>query len=100
MSIDESDARNINDEVLIEAACWRLRGYIRVGELASTHRLGKMRRLRMLEGQRAWKREASFDRIDTAAEVNAQRFRTSLFRTFLQQAVQSEMAPYSQRIHA
>ena len=75
----ESDARNINAEVLIEAACWRLREYLRAKELGSTDRLGQMRRLRMLEGQRAWKREASFDRIDPAAEVNVQRFRTSLF---------------------
>ena len=37
-----------------------------------------MRRLRMLEQQKAWKREAGFDRIDTAAEMDAQRFRTKL----------------------
>ena len=37
-----------------------------------------MRRLRMLEEQKAWKREAGFDGIDTAAEMDAQRFRTKL----------------------
>ena len=37
-----------------------------------------MRRLLMLEEQKAWKREVGFDRIDTAAEMDTQRFRTSL----------------------
>ena len=37
-----------------------------------------MHSLRMLEQQKTWKREADFDRIDTAAEMDAQRFRTSL----------------------
>ena len=46
-------------------------------ELAATHRLERMRRLRMLEEQNAWKREAGFDRIETAAEMDAQRLRTS-----------------------
>ena len=36
-----------------------------------------MRRLRMLEEQKAWQREGGFDRIETAAEMDAQRFRTS-----------------------
>ena len=35
-----------------------------------------MRCLRMLEGQKAWKQEAGFDRVDTAAEIDAERFRT------------------------
>ena len=42
------------------------------------HRLGQMRRLWMLEGQKAWKREADFDYIDTAAEMDARRSRTNL----------------------
>ena len=42
------------------------------------HRLEQMRRLRMHEEQKIWKREAGFDRIDTAAEMDAQRFRISL----------------------
>ena len=32
----------------------------------------------MLEKQKVWKGEAGFDHIDTAAEMNAQRFRTNL----------------------
>ena len=42
------------------------------------HRLGQMRRLRMLEEQKAWKREVDFDYIDTAAEMDARRSRTNL----------------------
>ena len=78
MSIEKSDVRNVIAEVLIEATSWRLRECIQVRELAATHRLGQMRRLQMLEEQKAWKQEAGFDRIDTAAEMDAQRFRTSL----------------------
>ena len=37
-----------------------------------------MRRLRMLKEQKVWKQEAGFDRIDTAVEMDAQRFRTGL----------------------
>ena len=61
----------------VEATSWRLREFIRVSELAATHRLGQRRRLRMLEEQEAWKREAAFDYIDTATEMDAQRFRTN-----------------------
>ena len=61
-----------------EATSWRLRKCIRVRELAATHRLGRMRRLRMLEEQKAWNREAGFDRIEITAEMDAQRFRTGL----------------------
>ena len=54
MTVDECDVRNIIDEVvLIEATSQRLRECIRVRELAATHRLGKMCRLRMLEKQKA-----------------------------------------------
>ena len=42
-------------------------------ELASTHRLERMRRLRMLEEQEAWKRETGFDPVEVIAEINAQR---------------------------
>ena len=42
------------------------------------HRLAQMRRSRMLEEQKVWKREASFDYIETAAEMNARRSRTNL----------------------
>ena len=37
-----------------------------------------MHRLRILEEQKARKREAGFDHIETAAEMDAQRFRTNL----------------------
>ena len=78
MTVDECDVRNIIAEVLIEAINWRLRECIRVKELAATHRLEQMRRLRILEEQKAWKQEIGFDRIETADETDAQRFRTSL----------------------
>ena len=45
-------------------------------ELAETHRLGRRRRLRMLEEKKAWKREAGFDRIETIAEMREQPFLT------------------------
>ena len=37
-----------------------------------------MRRLLILEEQKAWKQEFGFDRIETAAEMDEKRFRTSL----------------------
>ena len=98
MSIDESDVRKIIAEV--QATSWGLSECIRVRELAATHRLGQLRRLRMLEKQKARKREGGFDHIDTSAEIDAQRFHTNLVRIFLQQAVQSEMAPYPRQIPA
>ena len=60
----------------VEATSWRLRECFRVRELAATHRLERMRRLRMLAKHKAWKREAGFDRIEITAEMDAQRFRT------------------------
>ena len=44
-------------------------------KLAATHILGQMRRLRMLEGQKAWKREAGFGRIEITAEIDARHLR-------------------------
>ena len=76
MSVDERDTISIIAEV--EATSWRLRKTIRVRELAATHGLEQMRCLLMLEKQKAWKREVGFDRIETAAEMDAQRFRTIL----------------------
>ena len=76
MTFFERDIANITAE--IEATSWRLRETIRVRELAATLRLGQMGRLLMLEEQKAWKREVGFDRIETAAEIDAQRFDTSL----------------------
>ena len=50
-----------------------LRGCIRVRELALTHRLDQMQRLRMLEEQEAWTREAGFDRLEIIAQMHARR---------------------------
>ena len=57
--------------MLVELAiiCGRVRKFIRVREFAATHTLEQMRRVRMLEKQSAWKREGSFDRIETIAEI-------------------------------
>ena len=72
----EHDVRQMIEEV--KATSWRLRECIRARELAATHRSGPMRRLWMLEEQKAQKREVGFNRIETATEMDAQRFRTSL----------------------
>ena len=61
----------------VEATIGRLRETIRVAELAATHRLGQIRRLLMHEKRKAWKREFGFDRIETAAEMDEKRSRTS-----------------------
>ena len=76
MTVDQSDDRIIIAEVA--ATSWRLRETIRVGELAATHRQRQMCRLGMLEEQKAWKREAGFDYIYTAAEMDARRSLTNL----------------------
>ena len=61
----------------VEATIWRVRETIRVREFAATHRLGQMRRLLMLEEHETWKREFGFVRIETAAEMDENRSRTS-----------------------
>ena len=76
ISTGESDARKIIAE--IEATNWFLREFIRVRELAVMHRLGRMRRLRMLEEQKARKRETGFDRIETIDKMSEQHFLASL----------------------
>ena len=76
ITVDERDIIKTIAEV--EATCWHLRETIRVSELAATHRLGQMRRLLLLEEQQAWKREFSFERIETAVEMDEKRFRTNL----------------------
>ena len=76
MTVDERDITKMIAEV--EATSWRLRETIRVRELAATHPLGQMLHLRMLEEQRAWKREAGSDYIETAAEMDARRSRINL----------------------
>ena len=74
------DERNITKMIAeeVESTNWRLREMIRVRELAATHRVGQMCRLLMLEEQKAWKREASFDYTETAAEMNARRSRSNI----------------------
>ena len=54
------------------ATRWCVRELVQVRELASSHRLEKMRRVRMLEMQEAWKREGCFDGIEIIAEMHAQ----------------------------
>ena len=44
---------------------------------AATHRLGQMRLLLMHEKHKVWKREFGYDRIETAAEMDEKRSRTS-----------------------
>ena len=66
----DHDVRQTIQEV--EATSWLLREHIRERELAATHRLGRMRRLRMLEEKKARKREADFDKIQTTTEIDAE----------------------------
>ena len=61
----------------LEATICRLRETVRVAKLAATHRLGQMRRLLMHEKHKTWKREFGFDCIETAAEMDEKRARTS-----------------------
>ena len=75
MTINDHDFEKIIAE--IEAASWSLSETIRVRELATTNRLGKMHCLLMLEEHKAWKREFGFDRIEAAAEMDEKRCRTS-----------------------
>ena len=59
------------------------RGFPRMSEdvkatiWAATHRLGQMRRLLMHEKHKAWKQQFGFDRIETTAEMDEKRSRTS-----------------------
>ena len=73
------DGRDITKMIAEEgkATSWRLRETIRVRELAATHRLGQIRRFLKLEEQKTWKREFGFNRIETAAEMDENGFRTS-----------------------
>ena len=76
MTVDEHGITNMIAET--KATSWRLRETIRVRELVATHILGKMRRLLMLEEHKVWEQEVGFNRVETAAEMDTQRFRTSL----------------------
>ena len=64
MTVEERDFTRMSENV--KATIW-----------AATHRLGQMRRLLMHEKHKAWKREFGFDRIETAAEMDEKRSRTS-----------------------
>ena len=64
MTVKERDFTRISKNV--KATIW-----------AATHRLGQMRCLLMHEKHKAWKREFGFDRIETAAEMDEKRSRTS-----------------------
>ena len=75
MTVKERGFARMSEDV--EATIWRLRETIRVVELAVTHRLGQMRRLLIHRKHEAWKREFGFDRIETAAEMDEKRSRTS-----------------------
>ena len=66
------DVRQMTEEV--EATIWRLRECIRARELAASHRLGRTSHVQMLEEKKAWKRETGFNRVETIAEMNAERF--------------------------
>ena len=52
-----------------------VRKHFQVRELAATHTLEQMRRVRMLEKQVAWEREGGFDRIDTITEIHKETLR-------------------------
>ena len=76
MTVDEHDITKMI--AAVEVTSWRLHETIRVRELAATHRLRQMRRLLIIEEQKAGKREFGFDRIKTAAEMGEKKNRTSL----------------------
>ena len=64
MTVEERDFTRMSKNV--KATIW-----------AATHHLGQMRCLLMHEKHKAWKREFGFDRIETAAEMDEKRSRTS-----------------------
>ena len=75
MTAEERDFARMSEE--LGTTIWRLRETVRVAKLAATHRLGQMRSLLMHEKHKVWKREFGFDRIETAAEMDEKRSRTS-----------------------
>ena len=74
MPIEERDVRQMIADV--ESISWRLRECTRKRELTATHKLERMRRLRMLEEQKTWKQEAGFDQFETIAEMREHHFLT------------------------
>ena len=75
MTVKERDFARMSED--LGTTIWRLRETIRAAKLAATHRLEQMRSLLMHEKHKVWKREFGFDRIETAAEMDEKRSRTS-----------------------
>ena len=74
-TVEERDYARMSEN--LGTTIWRLRETVRVAKLAATHRLGQMRSLLMHERHKVWKREFSYDRIETAAEMDEKRSRSS-----------------------
>ena len=68
MTFPERDVRLIVTELAITGG--RVRKLIRVGELASSHKLERMRRAQIVENQAVWKRDGGFDRPEIRAEMH------------------------------
>ena len=75
MTTEERDFTRMSDD--LGTTIWRLRETVRVAKLAATHRLGQMHSLLMHEKHKVWKREFGYDRIETAADMDEKRSRTS-----------------------
>ena len=75
MTVEERDFARMSED--LGTTIWRLRETVRVAKLAATHRLGQIRSLRMRERHTVWKREFGYDRLETAAEMDEKRSRTS-----------------------
>ena len=73
MAFPERDVRLMIAK--LAATIWRIHELIRHRELALSHKLKQMRRVRMLEMQAAWKRDGGFDRIDILAGIDEQTLR-------------------------
>ena len=74
-TVEERDYARMSED--LGTTIWRLRETVRVAKLAATHRLEQMRNLLMHERHKVWKREFGYDRIETAAEMDEKRSRTS-----------------------
>ena len=74
-TVEERDCARMSED--LGTTIWRLRETVRVAKLAATHRLGQMRSLLMHERHKVWKLEFGYDRIETAAEIDEKRSRTS-----------------------
>ena len=75
MTVEERYFARMSED--LGTTIWRLRETVRVAKLTATHRLGQMCSLLMHEKHKVWKREFGFDRIETAAEMDEKRSRTS-----------------------